>query len=141
MYERVPETTYEEYDIFVERPTELKKLSDMQGWHLEEGEPDICGWDLVAEDNPNDVIGKIDDLMVSPEAGSAVMALVSFGGFWGMGEKHTLVPLDRISVEPKTDDHDDRTVFMGNRDDLKNAPDYHGNMEDLGVFYDYWQGK
>lgn len=134
MYERVPEQR-QDYDYYERRPNDLRKLGDMDDWHVAEGEPDIRGWDVV--DRYDEQIGNVDDLMVSESAGSAVMALVGYGGFLGMGADKSLVPIDRLDLDMENE----RAIFDGTQDDLKNAPKYRDDTRDYGQFYDYWSGR
>ncbi len=134
MYERVPEQ-HRDYDYQQNRPNDLRPLGDMGDWHVAEGEPDIRGWDVV--DTNGNKVGTADDLMFSESAGAAIMALVSHGGFLGMGGEKTLVPIDRLDL----DMDNDQAVFNGSQDDLKNAPRYRDQSRDFGPFYDYWSGR
>ena len=130
------ETIEEEgYDYATERPNDLRRLSDMPDWQVVEGEPDVRGWPLVSQNG--DQIGRIDDLMVSEEAGAAVMVLSSFGGQWGMDTARTLLPIDWLELELDRN----QAVFLGGDDDLKNAPRYGGDERDFAGYYDYWADR
>lgn len=125
----------EEYDYSTERPNDLKRLSDMPDWQIVEGEPDVCGWPIINQNG--DQIGRIDDLMVSEQAGAAVMVLASYGGLWGMETTQTLVPIDWLELDLDRN----QAVFLGADDDLKNAPRYSSDERDFGKYYDYWADR
>lgn len=65
-------------------------------------------------------LGKIEDLMIEPELGRVSYAVLSFGGFLGMGNKLFAVPMQamRLSREDK------RFVLDVDKDRLKNAPGF-----------------
>lgn len=45
-------------------------------------------------------LGKIEDLMVDTDTGSVKYAVLSFGGFLGMGDKLFAVPLETLTLNP-----------------------------------------
>lgn len=53
----------------------------------------IIGANITNEENRN--VGEVHDLMVSP-AGGAVVAVLSVGGFLGIGERYVAVPLSEL---------------------------------------------
>ena len=65
-------------------------------------------------------VGKIEDLMIEPERSRVSYAVLSFGGFLGMGNKLFAVPLQamRLSREEK------RFVLDVDKERLKNAPGF-----------------
>ena len=65
-------------------------------------------------------LGKIEDLMIDPERSRVSYAVLSFGGFLGMGNKLFAVPLQamRLSREDK------RFVLDVDKERLKNAPGF-----------------
>lgn len=128
-------TEEEDHDYYAERPNDLRRLSDMEDWQIVEGEPDIRGWAVVNQEG--DQIGAIDDLMVSEEAGAAIMALVTSGGFWGLNETRTLVPIDWLELNLDRD----QSLFLGDDEDLKNAPKLGEDERDFGRYYDYWSER
>jgi len=44
-------------------------------------------------------IGTIDRLMIDKLSGKVVYAVLSFGGFLGMGEKHAPIPWERLTYD------------------------------------------
>jgi hypothetical protein len=45
-------------------------------------------------------IGSIERLMIDKLSGKVAYAVLSFGGFLGMGEKHAPIPWDRLTYDP-----------------------------------------
>lgn len=75
---------------------------------------DLIGSDLYGPDN--DSIGEIEDIIVA--AGSKPsFALISYGGFLGIGESRAAVPLDKLRIS------NDNYVFTDmTADQLQKAP-------------------
>jgi PRC-barrel domain len=66
----------------------------------------------------NETIGKIDDLLVSPD-GKAPFAVLSVGGFLGMGSRLVVVPYDSLKlVENKV------VLPGGTKERLKMLPEF-----------------
>jgi sporulation protein YlmC with PRC-barrel domain len=66
----------------------------------------------------NETIGKIDDLIVTPDE-KVPFAIVSVGGFLGIGDKLVVVPYSSFSM------NNDQVVLAGaTKDSLKALPDY-----------------
>ena len=66
----------------------------------------------------NETIGKIDDLLVSPD-GKAPFAVLSIGGFLGMGSHLVVVPYDSLNLV------DNKIVLPGGtKDTLKMLPEF-----------------
>lgn len=65
-------------------------------------------------------LGSIKDIMLDVRDGKVCYAVVSFGGFLGMGEKLFAVPWRSMSVD--TEEH--RFVFDVAPERLKNAPGF-----------------
>jgi sporulation protein YlmC with PRC-barrel domain len=68
----------------------------------------------------NENLGKIEDLVIEPEDGRVTFAILSFGGFLGMGEKLFAVPLQAM----KTSTEDRAFVLDVDKERLKNAPGF-----------------
>jgi hypothetical protein len=47
-----------------------------------------------------DKIGKIERLMIDKTSGSVAYAVLSFGGFLGLGEKHLPIPWSKLKFDP-----------------------------------------
>src|SRR4051812_24557498 len=69
-------------------------------------------------------LGKIESLMLDLSEGRILYAVLSFGGFLGMGEKLFPVPVDILSF--RADDKGDlqRCIVDIDKETLKNAPGY-----------------
>ena len=65
-------------------------------------------------------LGKLDEIMLHVDTGEIAYAVVSFGGFLGMGDKRFAVPWEALSVD--TDEH--RIVLDVDRERLENAPGF-----------------
>lgn len=50
-------------------------------------------------------IGKIKDLMLNTEDGNVEYAVLSFGGFLGIGDKYFAVPVQALQISTRDDDH------------------------------------
>lgn len=76
----------------------------------------IIGGDVVNE--ANEKIGKIDDLIVT-ERDRVPFAIVSVGGFLGMGDRLIAVPFEAIDISEK------QILLRGaNKDVLKALPEF-----------------
>jgi sporulation protein YlmC with PRC-barrel domain len=70
-----------------------------------------------------DDLGKIEDLMVDTATGKVVYAVLSFGGFLGVGDKLFAVPLEAMHV-----DTDNKClVLRESKERLENAPGFDKN--------------
>jgi hypothetical protein len=66
----------------------------------------------------NETIGKIDDLLVSPD-GKQPYAVLSIGGFLGMGTHLVVVPYDSLKFADKK-----VTLPGGTKDGLRTLPEF-----------------
>jgi sporulation protein YlmC with PRC-barrel domain len=68
----------------------------------------------------NQSIGSIDDVLMSDNDHKADLAVVSVGGFLGMGSKLVSVPFDQLKIE------NDKIVMPGaTKASLEGMPEYH----------------
>ncbi|HAQ34054.1 MAG: photosystem reaction center subunit H [Maricaulis sp.] len=67
-----------------------------------------------------DDLGHVKDLMVDPVTGKVDYAVLSFGGFLGMGDKYFAVPFNQFSV----DRENKRMVLNVDKERLKDAPGF-----------------
>jgi hypothetical protein len=65
-------------------------------------------------------LGKIEELMLDPEMGRVAYAVLSFGGFLGMGEKLFAIPFEALKLEAG---HNQFSLDIA-KDKLKNAPGF-----------------
>jgi sporulation protein YlmC with PRC-barrel domain len=68
----------------------------------------------------NEHVGKIEDLMIDAVDGRIAYAVLSFGGFLGMGHKLFAVPWQSLSIDTAKDEF----VLNVEKDKLKNAPGF-----------------
>ena len=78
----------------------------------------IVGTNVV--NKANESMGDIKDLMIDLRTGEVQYAVLSFGGFLGMGDKLFAVPLDAFDVDS---DHE-RFVLDADKDRLQNSPGF-----------------
>ncbi len=65
-------------------------------------------------------LGKIEDLMIDPEQGRVGYAVLSFGGFLGVGDKLFAVPMQALKLSRE----DKKFVLDVDKEKLKNAPGF-----------------
>jgi sporulation protein YlmC with PRC-barrel domain len=83
---------------------------------------ELIGTDVYGPDNNS--LGEIDDIVVSPD-NTPAYALISYGGFLGMGEEQTAVPVNSIRFS------EDNYAFVNfNADQLKAAPKFQRGTSD-----------
>lgn len=70
-------------------------------------------------------LGSVEDVMIDKVSGKAVYAIMSFGGFLGMGEKHHPLPWQTLNYDTKLDGY----VVNLDKKALENAPSYDRTRE------------
>lgn len=99
----------------------------------------IIGDDVVNAEGEN--LGEVKELMVDLDAGQIAYAVLSFGGFLGLGEKLFAIPWGALSLDPE------RTVFVLNldREVLEEGPGFDkddwpqtGDREYMIEIYEYY---
>ena len=90
------------------------------------------------------LIGSIDRLMIDKLSGKVVYAVLSFGGFLGLGEKHLPIPWERLKYDPAIGAY----AIDITDDELAKAPSYAADKEfDWGdrtrerQLHDYYQAR
>jgi len=74
-------------------------------------------------------LGKIEDVMLDQTDGSVAYAVLSFGGFMGMGDKLFAIPWEEIGI----DQNQDNVILNVSEDVLKDAPGFDkDNWPDFG---------
>lgn len=102
----------------------------------------MIGTDVV---NPKgDNLGDVKEVVIDPRSGRVAYAVVSFGGFLGMGEKLFAVPWKALTL----DTENKRFILNVEKDRLKQAPgfnkDHWPNMADQAwenEIHSYWIPK
>ncbi len=86
-------------------------------------------------------LGNIKELMLDINRGAVSFAVLSFGGFLGLGDKLFAVPWDAMTVDVERE----RFVLDVSKEKLENAPGFDkdnwpetGDDEWLGSVYDYY---
>jgi sporulation protein YlmC with PRC-barrel domain len=74
----------------------------------------------TVKDGSGDTIGKVEDVVLDKLSNNIMFAVVSFGGFLGMGEKYHPLPWSLL----KYDDSDGNYVVSVTKEQLKAAPAY-----------------
>jgi hypothetical protein len=73
-------------------------------------------------------LGTVDDIMIDKVSGQAIYAVMSFGGFLGMGKKHNPLPWGTLkyAVFPATRSDDEKSGYVINMDkkQLQDSPNY-----------------
>lgn len=89
----------------------------------------LIGTDV--EDPAGKNLGDVDDVVIDDASGRVAYAVLSFGGFLGMGDKLFAIPFDSLRANPKDDD---KLVLDVSKEKLKAAPgfdkDHWPNMAD-----------
>ncbi|OJW23338.1 MAG: hypothetical protein BGO51_15845 [Rhodospirillales bacterium 69-11] len=69
-------------------------------------------------------VGSIDDLIIGSD--KSLHAVISVGGFLGMGAKMVEVPFDKLQFGNTKNNSDNRVVMPGaTKESLNSMPDYH----------------
>ncbi len=94
--------------------------------------PSVLSSSSITGDNVRNLagedLGKIKDLMIDLRSGSVRFAVVSFGGFLGMGNKLFAVPFDALTV----DADNECFVLDADKAKLEKAPGFdEGNWPDF----------
>ena len=113
---------------------------DAGGTHVEAGLPGMRGMQgkiarardltgLTVYNSSNEDLGKIEDVVIDPDAGRIRYAVLSFGGWLGMGDKYFAIPWQRLSFISKGEtrfgtEKEDHVVLNVSKETLKNAPGF-----------------
>ena len=88
-------------------------------------------------DNAGERIGHVEDLSIHKVSGQVVYALISFGGFLGIGEQLHPVPWSVLDYDPEKGGY----VTSLTKEELNNAPALtEKDLEDLGAG-DVWRTR
>src|ERR1700690_3068253 len=83
----------------------------------------VMGMDVVDPKGEN--LGEFKEIVIDPKTGKVAYAVVSFGGFIGMGEKLLAIPFGAFKYNEK----DNRYVLNESKERLQSAP---------GIDPDHW---
>jgi sporulation protein YlmC with PRC-barrel domain len=65
-------------------------------------------------------LGKLDEIMIDTPTGRVAYAVLSFGGFLGMGNKLFAIPWDKLAL----DEENKRFILNVDKQTLENAPGF-----------------
>src|SRR5438477_12844382 len=82
---------------------------------------DVIGKEVVNLEGED--IGKIEELVIEARDGRLTYAIMSFGGFLGLGDKLFAVPWVSLNYDPAHE----RFVMKANKELLKKAPGFDKN--------------
>jgi sporulation protein YlmC with PRC-barrel domain len=83
----------------------------------------IIGMDVV--NDKDQTIGKVDDILIGPD-NKATAAVISVGGFLGIGSKWVAVPFEQL--QPAANDSKSLTIPNASKEQLKAMPEFkYGN--------------
>jgi len=78
---------------------------------------------IIGDDVRNDMgedLGKIEEIMLDVETGRVAYAVLSFGGFLGIGDKYFAIPWESLRVAP-----DEHAFYLDiPKDKLERAPGF-----------------
>lgn len=94
----------------------LSKLSDI-GKTVDGAVNDIRGRDVKDKDGKD--LGKVHDLLIDDSEGKVRFLLIEHGGFLGIGESKSFIPVDAITRITK-----DEVFINHTRDHVAGAPGY-----------------
>lgn len=87
-----------------------------------------------------DDLGKIEEVMIDVPSGHVAYAVLSFGGFLGMGDKYFAIPWQRLELDK--DEH--RFILNVDKKALENAPGFDkdnwpsADMTYMSSVFDYY---
>jgi sporulation protein YlmC with PRC-barrel domain len=106
----------------------LTRLSDSPH-ELLSADQDIRGRKVT--DRSGNELGKVGDLIIDEEERKVRFLLLEHGGFLGIGEKKSYIPVDAVASVAEDQIRIDRT-----RDQVADAPEYDPELVDQSEYYD-----
>lgn len=98
----------------------LMRLSDM-GATIKLGDEDVRRY--VVKDKDGNDVGKVHDLLIDPQGNRVRFLVVESGGFLGVGERKSFIPVDVIASISAGEVHIDQT-----RERVAGAPPYNPEL-------------
>lgn len=86
--------------------------------------------------NKGESLGEIKDLMIDTNSGTVNYAVLSFGGFLGLGDKLFAIPFEAFTVNDTTE----KFVLNVSQDVLKNAPGFDKDNWPKTSNTQFWNG-
>ena len=68
----------------------------------------------------NENIGDVKDIMMNPHTGEASYAVLSFGGFFGIGDKYFTIPFSALTLDREAECY----RLNASKERLENAPGF-----------------
>lgn len=116
--------------------------------------PEVMGADTLIGDkvvnHAGEDLGKIEEIMIDMKSGRVNYAVLSFGGFMGIGDKLFAIPFHLLQLDPENK----RFVLDVDKERLRNAPGFDKNDwprmsdrswgEEIHRFYNvtpHWQSE
>lgn len=115
-----------------EMPQDLNRLETMGDWEVAIAEADPRGYEVIGRDNQS--IGTIRDLIASPSAGKAYLAIVETGNW--LSNKRYAIPLSILGVNMI----ERKAYGPFTRAQFEKAPEYQDDSRNYTSFTDYWRG-
>ena len=113
------------------RPTTKDMTAPTTGHLIAGGK--VAGTEVYALDGGH--IGRIEDVMLDKPTGRVAYAVLSFGGFMGLGSKHYPLPWDMLRYDTNLGGY----VVKLNKARLERAPVAEAGWQDRrGTIDDYW---
>ncbi|MDK1342383.1 PRC-barrel domain-containing protein [Streptomyces sp. 378] len=106
----------------------LTRLSDAQQT-IASADEDVRGRKVT--DRSGNELGKVSDLIIDEEERKVRFLLMEYGGFLGIGEKKSYIPVDAVADVTGDEVRIDRT-----RDDVVDAPEYSPELLDQREYSD-----
>jgi uncharacterized protein (TIGR02271 family) len=113
-------------------PDDLRRMRELEGFEIVEGDVDPRGWDLIGRDGEK--IGKIDGLLASPSARKAYFALVNTGGW--LQNKLFAIPLATMTFDRYQKNA--RVPYL--KKQFHDAPEFRESERNFQRYNDYWTG-
>ena len=106
------------------RMDRLVPLADLSGYKIADGDPDPRGWAVLASDGTR--LGRIDDLIVDPEARAARYFDVLLDEDTVLDHReHILVPADAVHIGEE--EHQEKQIALAaTTEDVRALPRYQG---------------
>jgi sporulation protein YlmC with PRC-barrel domain len=81
-------------------------------------------------------LGEVKDLMIDTQSGTVNYAVLSFGGFLGLGDKYFAIPFEAFSVNETTETF----VLNVDKETLKSAPGFDKDKWPKSSNTQFWNG-
>lgn len=118
-YQESSETTSSKQKDAAESSQQTKEHAAQESRSLKASE--VMGYTVKNAEGQE--LGEIEDLVIDPEHGRIAYAVLSFGGFLGMGDKLFAIPWDAMKPLPAQE----TIMFDVTKEKLENAPGFDKN--------------